>query len=99
MIAIVAATNAMKRFRSGIASISPVGKNVSSGVAIDHGPKERGEHEEDADHAEDNGRVREKQDLDQDEDDAENEERDDFPAGQAGQIVAEKKERKTNTRQ
>ena len=67
-----------------------------AGIAIDHRPEERAEHEEDADDAEDNGRVREKQDLDQNEDDAEHEKRDDFPARQASQIMAEEKKRETN---
>jgi hypothetical protein len=40
--------------------------------------------------------VREKQNFDQDENDSENKERDDFPASQASQIMAEKKERETD---
>ena len=55
-------------------------EKILAGIAIDHRPKQRSEHEKDADNAENNGRVREKKNLDQDENDAENKERDDFPA-------------------
>ena len=67
-----------------------------AGIAIDHRPEQRGEHEKHADNAEDNGRVREEHDLDQDEDDAEHEKGDDFPARQPSQIVAQEKKRETN---
>ncbi len=50
------------------------------------------------DHANDNGRVREKQDFGKNKDDAEHEEGDHFPTGQPSQIVPEEKERKTNRR-
>ena len=69
--------------------------SADGGVAIDHRPEERGEHEEYADNAEDNCRVREKHDLDEHEGDAEHEKGYDFPARQASEIVAKEKKRET----
>src|SRR5947209_10054552 len=68
------------------------GENFFAGITIDHGPEERREHQENADSSEDNRRMGEEQDLDQDEDNAENKERDHFPAGEPGEIVPGKKE-------
>src|SRR4029453_10500727 len=65
-------------------------------IAIDHRQKKRSEYEKNAYDAEKNRAVREKKNFDQDENDSENKERNDFPASQAGQIMAEEKESETD---
>src|SRR6266403_6160712 len=49
-----------------------------------------------ADYAEDDGREREEKNLNQDQDPTENEEPDNFPTREAGQIMAGEKERETD---
>ena len=49
------------RFSNGIFNISPGRQKSLARVAIDHRPEKRGEHEENADDAEDDGGVAEKQ--------------------------------------
>ena len=68
------------------------------GIAIDHCPEERGENEESADHAKDDGGVGEEEDFDENEGNAEHEKYDCFPSRQAGQIMTEEKENETNSR-
>src|SRR5204862_3533839 len=60
-----------------------------------HCPEQRTQDEEYANHAEDNCRVGEKQDLDQDKDNADHEKSDGFPARQASQIMAEEEKGET----
>ena len=67
-------------------------EKILTRVAIDHRPQQRSEHEEDADNPENNRAMREKENLDEHENQSENEQRNDFPAGQPGEIMPEEKE-------
>src|SRR5205823_5312818 len=67
-----------------------------AGITIDHGPKQRGQHEKDADYAEDNGRVGEEKDFDQNKNHSEHEKGDDFPTGEPGEIMSGKEKRETD---
>ena len=75
------------------------GKKILAGVAINHGPEDRSEHEKNSRYTHDNGRVGEEQDLEQDQDDPEDEQGHDFPARQSRQVMAEKEQGEANGRQ
>src|SRR6266513_2288217 len=73
-------------------------EEILTRITIDHRPQQRSEHEENSDNTKNNRAVREEKYLDQHENHSENEQRDDFPAGEAGQIMAEEEQRETNRR-
>ena len=69
-----------------------------AGITIDHRPEQGREHEKYTNDTEDDRAMCEEQYLDQDENHSENKERNDLPAGEAGQVMPKEKEGETNHR-
>src|SRR5438105_4420282 len=67
-------------------------------ITIDHGPEQRGQHKKNPDYTENDGGVREKENLDQHQHDPQNKEGNNLPASEASQVMTEEKKRKTNRR-